>query len=602
MGTYTQENRPLQVKTPLGKDVLLLIGLNGHEAISQLFSFHLDLLAEDGGKVKFEKLLGLPVTIKLTLPEEKERYFNGICRWVSQGGRDDTFTYYRMEVVPKFWFLTKVARSRIFQHLTIPDILKKVLTGLDVSYEFQGDFHERDFCVQYRESDFNFASRLMEEEGIFYFFKHTADGHQLVVKDTPDSHLDLEDQSTIIYEEVGGGVRGEERIMNWEKTQEIRAAKYTLWDHCFELPYKNLESQVEILEKITIGTVEHDLKLNTNEQLEIYDYPGGYAQRFDGVDKGGGDQSSDLSEITRDNERTTKIRMEQETQPGLVLRGTSNCRHFSSGYKFTLDRHFDADGEYVLTELNHSARMTATDYRSGNDGEFLYENHFSCIPFIVNVPFVPAQVAVKPTVKGTQTALVVGPEGEEIFTDKYGRVKVQFNWDREGQNDADSSCWIRVAHPWAGKKWGVIVIPRIGMEEVVDFLEGDPDQPIIVGSVYNADMMPPYPLPDEQTKSTTKTMSSKGGDGFNEIRYEDKKGSEQVFIHAERDMDVRVKNDRREWIGQDRHLVVKRDKEEQVERDRHLIVKRDRVEKIERDQSLQVTGKEATEIGGSKSL
>lgn len=602
MPGYTQANRPLSVTTPLGEDILLLVGFSGHEAISQLFSFQLDLWAEDPTKIKFDKLLGRNITVKLKLPNNKERYFNGICKCFSQGGRDETFTFYRMEIVPQLWFLTKTARSRIFQHLTVPDILKQVLQGLDIAFEIQGEFHPRDFCVQYRETDFNFASRLMEEEGIFYFFKHAADGHKLVLANTPESHTEYveEDQKTIIYEEIFGGLRDEARILSWEKTQELRSGKYTLWDHSFELPYKNLQSQIDILDKVAAGTVEHELKLKVNEKFEIYDYPGAYAQRFDGVEKGGGDQASDLSKIFEDNERTTKIRMEQETLPGLVIRASSNCRHFVAGYKFTLDRHFDANGDYVLTAVTHSARLQGAAYRSGDNAEFAYENHSTCIPF--DLPFIPPQITIKPTVQGTQTAVVVGPPGEEIFTDKYGRVKVQFHWDREGNDDADSSCWIRVAQTWAGKKWGVMFIPRIGMEVVVDFLEGDPDQPIIVGCVYNADMMPPYPLPDEKTKSTTKTMSSKGGEGFNEIRFEDKKGSEQVFVHGEKDQDIRIKNDRREWIGNDRHLVVKRDKREHIERDEENVVKRDQIEEIGRDHHLLIKGKEAIEVQGSHSF
>jgi type VI secretion system secreted protein VgrG len=602
MSSYTQANRPLLVATPLGNDVLLLLGMSGHEGISQLFSYQLDVMAEDPAKVKFEKLLGQPIIVALQLPGEKQRYFSGVCSRVSQGGRDDVFTYYRLEVVPALWFLTKIARSRIFQHLTVPEILQKVLQGLKVSFELQGTFYPRDFCVQYRETDFNFASRLMEEEGIFYFFKHSSDNHQLVIANTPNSHAEFEetDQKKIIYEELFGGVRDENRIHSWEKTQELRSGKYTLWDHCFELPYQNLQSQINILDTVTVGTVEHQLKLKANHPFEIYDYPGAYAQRFDGVEKGGGDQSSDLSKIFQDNERTTKIRMEQETVPGLVIRGSSNCRHLSSGYKFTLDRHWDADGDYVLTSVTHSARLDGAHYRSGDDAEFTYENTFTCIPLAL--PFVPPQIAIKPTVQGTQTALVVGPKGEEIFTDKYGRVKVQFNWDREGKLDADSSCWVRVAHPWAGKRWGTIFIPRIGMEVVVDFLEGDPDRPIIVGCVYNADMMPPYTLPDEMTKSTTKTMSSKGGEGFNEIRFEDKKGKEQVFIHGEKDQDIRIKNDRREWIGNDRHLMVIRDKRERIQRDEENLIERDQIEEIGRDHHLKIKGKEAIEIDGSHSF
>jgi len=620
MPTYTQDNRPLSVQTPLGKDVLLLVGMAGHEAISELFNFHLNLLAEDASKVKFDKLLGQKITVALKLPNEKERYFNGICNRVSQGGRSegDVFTAYHLEIVPQFWLLTRRSQSRIFQHITIPDILKNVLDGLDVTFEIQGTFHPRDYCVQYRESDFNFASRLMEEEGIFYFFTHTADGHKMVVANTPDSHPKFDDDSEkkIIYEEVFGGYRDENRILGWEKIQELRSGKYTLWDHCFELPHKHLEGQTDILESVQVGNIDHKLQVGDNGKLEIYDYPGAYAQRFDGVDKGGGDQAADLQKIFEDNKRTTKIRMEAETVPGLVIRGSSNCRHLVSGYQFTLDRHFDADGDFVLTELAHTARLTSADYRSGA-GEFAYENHFTCIPFNDHLPFRPPQTAVKPTVRGTHTAVVTGPAGEEIFTDKYGRVKVQFHWDRQGKYDADSSCWVRVAQPTAGKRWGSSFWPRIGHEVVVDFLEGDPDQPIIIGTVYNADQMPPYlgkgpdpKHPEDNKVSGIKSYSTKGGEGFNEWRFDDTKGKEQIFIHAEKDMDVRVENDRRVFIGGnkadkqigDDHLIVKRDKYEQVERDRHLQIKRHQYEEIVQEHHQKIGKQQAISVGESHSL
>jgi type VI secretion system secreted protein VgrG len=598
MPTYTQANRPLAVRTQLGEDVLLLVGLSGREAISQLFDFHLDLLAENRKDVAFDKLLGEGVTIRLALGNDKYRYFHGICNRVSQGRRDTVFTYFSLEIVPQFWLLTRRAQSRIFQHLSVPDILKKVLQGLDVTFELRGTFEPRDFCVQYRETDFNFASRLMEEEGIYYFFKHSAEGHKMVVANTPQSHPDMPEMSKIVYEEITGGRRDEMRIHRWEKVQEIRSGKYTLWDHCFELPHKHLEADDLILPDVQVGDIKHKLRVGGNHTMEIYDYPGAYAQRFDGVNKGGGEQSGEVQKIFEDNKRTVKIRMQQETLPGLVIQGASDCRQFVTGHKFSLDRHFDADADYLLVSAVHSSRLTA-DYRSG-EGEFGYENSFTCIPFAI--PYRPLMVMPKPVVQGTQTAVVVGPPGEEIFVDKYGRVKVQFHWDREGKNDADSSCWIRVATLWAGKKWGAINIPRIGMEVIVDFLEGDPDQPIIVGTVYNADMMPPYELPKEQTKSTTKTMSSKGGGGFNEIRFEDLKGKEQIFIHGEKDQDIRIKNDRREWIGNDRHLIVKRDKFEQVERDEQNLIKRDQIEEIVRDHHLKIKGKESIAVDGSHSF
>lgn len=599
MARYLQADRPISVTTPLGEDVLLLVGFTSHEAISQVFSFQLDVVAENKTDIAFDKLLGQSITISHTLPGNKQRQYNGICNRVSQGGRDAVFTTYRLELVPALWLLTRRAQSRIFQHLSVPDILKKVLAGLDVSYEIQGTFYPRDFCVQYRETDFNFASRLMEEEGIYYFFTHADGAHKMVVANTPQSHPDLPVASKIIYEELKGGLRPEDRVSTWNKSQELRSGKYTLWDHTFELPHRHLEADKSIQETAMAGKVNHKLKVGGNDKLEIYDYPGEYAQRFDGVGRSGGDQSGDLQKIFEDNKRTVGIRMQQEALPSMIIEGVGNCGQFLAGHKFTLERHFNADGQYLLTAVQHSANLSG-NFRSGEGLEFYYENRFTCIPF--EIPFRPPRISTKPFVQGTQTAVVVGPPGEEIFTDKYGRVKVQFHWDREGKYDSDSSCWVRVGTLLAGRKWGTIYVPRIGQEVIVDFEEGDPDRPIIVGSVYNADQIPAYKLPDHKTKSGFKSYSSLGGAGFNEIRFEDKKGEEQVFIHGEKDMDIRVKNDRREWIGHDRHLIVKRDKHRTVERDEHITIMRDRLAKIDRDDNLTVGGKQAISVGGSRSL
>jgi type VI secretion system secreted protein VgrG len=553
----------MAVTTPLGKDVLLLVAFTGSEAVSQLFHFRLELLAENQTEVPFDRLLGQKITISLNLSSNQKRYINGLCNRVSQGKRDAVFTSYYLEIVPQFWLLTKRAQSRIFQHVSVPDILKKVLTGLDVAYELQGSFAPRDYCTQYRESDYDFASRLMEEEGIYYFFKHTADGHEMVVANTPQSHPELSAQGPIIYEELTGGLRDEERVTAWEKVQELRSGKYTLWDHCFELPHKHLEADKQILDGIQAGKASHKLKVGGNEKLEIYDYPGGYAQRFDGVDRGGGDQPADLQKIFEDNKRTAEIRMQQEAVPGLVIQGISGCRQFICGHKFTLTRHFSADGQYLLTGVQHTASLAA-DYRSGEGEKLVYQNRFTCIPLAL--PYRPARVTPKPAVRGTQTAVVVGSPGEEIFTDKYGRVKVQFHWDREGKSNADSSCWVRVGTLWAGKQWGSIYIPRIGQEVIVDFLEGDPDNPIIIGSVYNAEQMPPYKLPDNKTQSGLKTRSTlQGGPpNFNELRFEDKKGSEDITFHAEKDFHREVENDDDLKVGHDQTIEIKNNRTEKV--------------------------------------
>jgi type VI secretion system secreted protein VgrG len=598
MPEYTQVNRPLAVKTPLGEDALLLVGFSGEESISRLFNFHLDLIAENRTEIAFDKLLGQSVTVKLDLDRGRSRYFNGICSRVIKGHRDSTFTSYRLEVVPQFWFLTRRAQSRIFQHLSVPDILKKVLAGLDVAFQLQGTFHPRDFCVQYRETDFNFASRLMEEEGIFYFFRHSAQGgHTLVVADTSQSHPEMPEQGRVIFEEVTGGPRDEMRVDEWEKVQELRSAKYTLWDHNFELPHQHLEAEEPITPQVLVGKVAHKLNPGKNGSfMEIYDYPGGYAQRFDGVAKAGSEQAGELQKIFDDNKRTAKIRMQQEALLSLVIKGGGDCRNFVSGHKFTLERHFESNGDYLLVSVTHAARLSA-DYRSG-DGEFYYQNNFTCIPFAV--PFRPLMLTPKPVVHGTQTAVVVGPPGEEIFVDKYGRVKVQFHWDRAGQANADSSCWIRVAQNISGVRWGSAFWPRTGQEVLVDFREGDPDQPIVIGSVYNAAEMPPYKLPDEKTKTVLfKSNSSKGGGGFNEFRVEDKKGKEQIFIHAERNKDIRIKNDRYETVGHNSHFIVTHDQLEKVGGDKHLKVKGDQNEAVDGTVSLKA-GQDLQEKVGQK--
>ena len=555
---YTQAGRRLVVKTPLGTDVLLLNGFSGHEAISRPFSFQLQCIAENPKKVPFEGLLGQKVTVEVSLPGGAKRWINGVCLRVAQGGRGETFTSYVLDLVPSVYLLAKRTQSRIFQHKKIPDILKEVLAGLDVKWEIQGTFEPRDYCVQYRESDFAFASRLMEEEGIYYFFKHADGSHTMVV--TNESQPDISPgKSNLIFDAVLGGTREEDRVHSWEKMQELRSSKVKLWDHCFELPHKHLEAEDSILASVAAGKSAHKLQLAANAPLEIRDFPGAYAQRFDGINKGGGEQTDEIQKIFHDNLRTTKLRMQAEAAASILVHGASNCRQLVSGHKFTLERHFEGDGSWVLYEIDHLA-TEAADVRSGSGG-FSYQNHFSCFP--VALPFRPPRVTPIPTVRGTQTAVVVGPSGEEIYTDKYGRVRVQFHWDREGKNDTDSSCWVRVGQPIAGRRWGASFWPRIGQEVIVDFLEGDPDQPIIVGSVYNSDQMPPYlgDGPDGKHKNDNKLTGVKsnttmGGEGFNEWRFDDTKGKEQVFLHAERNMDTLVKSDSMESVGGSKHLTV----------------------------------------------
>ena len=551
MGEYKHQDRKLRVNTPLGPDELILTGFWGTEAISTLFGFRLEMLAENKTKVAFDAILGQKVTVYLALADGSETYLNGLCVKLAQGGRNDLFTEYEAALVPDVWRLTRKAQSRIFQRMTVPEILKKVFAGFTVDWQLNEKYEPRDYCVQYRETDYNFAARLMEEEGIYFYFEHSDGDHKMIASDSPSDHPDLAGDSKLIYEEVEGGVRDENRVWAWRKEQEIRPGKYLLWDHSFELPHKHLEAEALIHDSVPVGKETHKLKVKGVDQMEVYDFPGEYAQRFDGINKGGGEQKAELQKIFQDNERTVGIRMDEETTPAVVIRAKSSVKHLVPGYKFTLQRHFNADGEYLLTSVKHAATCGA-GYRSGEEDALTYENEATCIP--AAMPYRPRRTTPKPVVQGSQSAVVVGPSGEEIFTDKYGRVKVQFHWDREGKNDENSSCWIRVGTSWAGRQWGAIRIPRIGHEVIVDFFEGDPDQPIIVGSVYNADMMPPYDLPENKTQSGVKSRSSLGGGpkNFNEIRFEDKKGKEEFYQHAERNLTTVVEADEGRTVGGDR--------------------------------------------------
>jgi type VI secretion system secreted protein VgrG len=485
-----QSSWPITLTTPLGVDVLIPEGFTASEGISRMFELRLDTIAESPTTVEFDKLLGQSVTIEVKIPGGSSRQWNGIVNRIVQGNRTYDFTLYKLDVVPKLWLLTRVARSRIYQQKTVVEIIKDVLASVDFSLEVEGTFLQRNYCVQYRETDFNFVSRLMEEEGIFYFFKHSSGKHQMVIANSPARHPDMPVSADLLYDDVRGGARTENRVQKWEKSQEIRSGKVTLWDYTFEMPNNHLAADKTVQESVNVGQNSMKLKLGVSASLEQYDYPGGYAKRFDGVTPGGANSPSDLQNIFTDNKRTVGIRMQAETSQELLFFAESDCRQIVSGYKFAFERHFsDSSGskDYVVLSAEHSASHPLGTER--NQESFKYSNRFTSIPFAV--PFSPPRITPIPAVRGSQTAVVVGPAGEEIFTDEYGRVKVQFPWDRTGTDDSNSSCWLRVATAWAGQQWGMIHIPRVGQEVLVDFLEGDPDQPIIVGSVYNADQMPP---------------------------------------------------------------------------------------------------------------
>ncbi|MGA2143901.1 MAG: type VI secretion system tip protein TssI/VgrG [Bryobacteraceae bacterium] len=557
---FAQTDRPLTIQTPLGKDAIFVSGVKGREAISELFHYELDAFWQGTGDFSFSGLLGQSVTLTMTTLGGA-RIVNGIVSAISQL-EFDKYLHLRIQVVPKLWTLTRIAQSRIFQQKTVPDILNAVLAPLTTEMQLTGTYKPREYCVQYRETDFAFASRLMEEEGIFYFFQHSSSDHTMVVGDSPQVYQDLGLQPSIRYEEAMGGTRDDLRIYGWSKLQNLRSGKYTARDFHFETPDKNFESSKTIQPTVQVGTVAHQLSTGGASGWELYDYPGDYALRFDGVTSGGGDQTANLQDAFADADRTVAIRMKQETLPSILIQGESNHEGLTPGYKFTLTNHFSDNGEFVLTGVEHEATQPIEPDR--NTEPFTYQNRFTAIPSAL--PFTPPRTTPQPVVHGVQTAIVVGPPGDEIFPDKYGRVKVQFPWDRQGQNNASSSCWLRVATSWAGKQWGAVHIPRIGQEVIVDFLEGDPDHPIIVGSVYNNDQMPPYTLPDNKTQSGIKSRSSQGGSAsnYNEFRFEDKMGSEEILLHAEKDLTTEVEHDENRTVGNNRTTTIQVDETKTV--------------------------------------
>ena len=556
----------------MGDDVLLLRGFSATEALSQTFEFNLDVISAERA-IKFEDIVGQNVTIRLNLPDEETRYFNGFISRFEQAAPDPeaSFFEYRATMVPWLWFLTRTADCRIFQEKTVPDIIEAVFADLgftDFEKRLSASYRKWGYCVQYRETDFNFISRLMEQEGIYYFFKHEDGKHTLVLCDSKSSHELFPGYDSIPFRPRADDSAFSRRIDEWTVEQEIQPGKYVHTDYNYLKPKASLLTSSEIARQ------------HAQAGAEVFDYPGEFPE------KGDGDQYA-------------KVRMEELAGGFEICSGGGGARGVAVGHKFTLDSH-------PLTEQNREYLITATSIQASTGGYETSgggEEEFSCSLTAIDatVQYRPSRKTPKPVVQGVQTAVVVGPKGEEIYTDKYGRIKVQFHWDRYGKADENSSCWIRVAQSWAGKKWGAVFMPRIGQEVMVEFVEGDPDHPIVTGRVYNDECQPPY-LPDNPTISTVKSNSSKGGGGFNEIRFEDKKGEEQIFVHAEKNQDIRVKNDRFETILNNRHLDVKKDKFEHVANNRNEEVDADHMEKIGKDRHLQVVGKEAKEVGKSLSL
>ncbi|HUU20655.1 MAG TPA: type VI secretion system tip protein VgrG [Sedimentisphaerales bacterium] len=571
----TQENRELVIATPLGKDVLLLTNMSGTEQLGRPFRFDLELASEDD-QIEAKDIVGQNVTIRLDVLAGEARYFNGYISRFTQLITSGGLARYRATMVPWLWFLTRTADCRIFQNMTVPDIIEQVFGDRgfsDFERSLSGEYRTWEYCVQYRETDFNFVSRLMEQEGIYYFFRHKNGEHSLVLADSAGAHQPYLGYDKIKYHPADAGVSDEEYVSDWTVETCVQPGSYALNDFDFKNPDTPLQART---------IVERD---HANAKFEIYDYPGEYVEFEQG-------------------EGYTKKRIQELHAQYEVITAGSDARGICTGCKFTLTDHprEDQNREYLITSANYN--IDAGEFYSGGEGSggCVYSCSFTAIAIKTAAdstqPFRSPRITPKPSIPGPQTAMVVGPSGEEIWTDEYGRVKVQFHWDRYNEADENSSCWIRVAQVWAGKNWGAMYIPRIGQEVIIEFLEGDPDQPIITGRVYNAQAMPPYDPKSNKTMSTIKSNSSDGGGGFNEIRFEDKKGEEQIFIHAEKDEDVRIKNDSRELIGKERHLIVKSDQLELVECDKHLTVKGNQNEKIDGTISIEA-GSDIQEKAGS---
>jgi len=541
MSPFVDTNRPIRLSKPWDK--LIVMDVRGREGISELFHFEVSVVSQESKVVKPDDILLKSVTIEMHL-ESSPRYINGVIKSIVQGPKvkETGLIHYTLVLVPKPWVLTHESYCRIYQHQTAMEIVKRVLNDCgttDIEDKTKRTLKSREYCVQYNETDFAFVSRLLEFEGISYCFRHEAGKHTIVFADDETAFKDLPVTPTIEYDDLIGGLREKGRIHEWHRTNEFRAGNYYLNDYNFETPKENLNAKSE--------TKEH--------KMLFYDNAGGYEKMTEG-------------------EALAKMRVEEEQVPSKIVHGKSLNWNLASGYKFTLKNHFADESKFTLTRVIHYARQPLET--SDEEEAFSYENDFTCIPS--DTPYRPPRFTPAPSVRGVQTAKVVGPEGEEIYTDKYGRVKVRFHWDSEpqpeGKKDENASCWIRVASYWAGKQWGAIHIPRIGQEVIVDFVEGDVDRPIIVGSVYNADNMPPYSLPDDKTKSTLKSDSSKGSGGFNEFRFEDKKGSEEVYFQAEKDHNTLVKNDETRTVDHDRTTTIKNDETQTVTNNEKITVEK----------------------------
>ena len=564
------------INTPLGPDELMIATMDGTEQLGRLFQFDLELYSKNP-EINIDDILARDVTVKLVLANNETRYFNGVVSRFSQSGVETEGTYhsYQATLRPWLWFLTRAADCRIFQEQSVPDIIKQVFrdSGFsDFEVKLDATYRTWEYCVQYRETDFNFVSRLMEQEGIYYYFQHKDGKHTLTLCDSYSAHSVISGKADLPYYPGGGGQGQMEHIFDWQISREVQPGAYALNDYDFKRPKASLRVSRPIKRK------------HAEADHEIYDYPGEYVESSDG-------------------EQYALARIEEQHVQFEQVSAGSNARAIATGQLFTLTNYprEDQNREYLVTASSYSLSSGTDIPGAGAEDGPIYTCSFSAIES--RTPFRSARLTPKPVVQGLQSAIVVGPSGEEVYPDEFGRVKVQFYWDRYGKGDENSSCWVRVAQLWAGKGWGAQYMPRIGQEVLVSFHEGDPDRPIVSGRVYNADNMPPYKLPDSKTQSGIKSRSTKEGtdENFNELRFEDKKGEEQLIIHAEKDQEISVENDEAHSVGHDRTKDVGNDETTSIGKNRSENVGENETVSIGSNQSLSVGKNRDKSVGENES-
>lgn len=557
------------------EDDLKVLRFESTERLSRPFELRIEL-ASRNPDLDFEAIVGQTAAFTMRGPEG-DRFLHGVAAEFEQGGATAKHYFYEVVLRPRLWLLENRSNCRIFQDESIDAILSKVLeehgllAGQDFEFQLAGVHKPREYCVQYRESDLAFLQRLCEEEGVFFFFKSDADRSQVIFGDSPSAHEDIAGDSELRMAPPGGLVSAElvEQVFDLRFSQRVRSGAFATTDYEFKQPTLDLSASKQA---------------DKNTELEIFDFPGEYAEPDVG-------------------QAIAQVRLEEQQARRKETRGSSNSIRFSPGAKFILADHprEDFNHGYLLTELRQKgASPQALEEDVATGGEARYSNTFVAIPD--DVPYRPARETPRPTVQGAQTAVVVGPGGEEIYCDEHGRVKVQFFWDRYGQADQNSSCWIRVSHHWADAGWGFVVLPRIGQEVIIDFLEGDPDQPILTGRVFNGDKMPPNELPADKSKMTIRSQSLGGSGGSNEITMDDTGGQEQFYEHAQFDFAQVVEHDRFRRVGNDETVSVEHDRSDSVSNNETRQVGANRVRSVGANETITVGSNVSRTIGVNETI